>query len=125
MGRNSWQNREDSLDEELVYRSPLDWEENHDSAVLYCVAAEGFVVSRLAAVEGKDGGRNSMAVGGMEDLAAVVMAHSLSVGCKGVVHNLPAAADAVEADFAAVGAALERGVVFVEALVLGEAEGYR
>lgn len=125
MGRKSWQTQGGSLDEESFYRSPLDWEDNHDSAVLYCVAAEGFVVSRLAAVEDKDGGRNSTAVGGMEDLAAVVMARSLSVGCKGVVHNLPAAADAVEADFAAVVAALEKGVVFVEVLVLGEAEVYR
>lgn len=49
--------------------------------MLYDVAVEVAVVGRLAVVEGKGDDRNSMAVGDMEDPAAVVVVHSLSVGC--------------------------------------------
>lgn len=80
------------------------------------------VVSQLAAVEGKGGDRNSMAVGDMEGLAAVVMAHSLSVGCTddyrfGIEHVPPDSVAAV------VVAALERGVVSVKAVEFEEAQG--
>lgn len=94
--------------------------------MLYDVAAEEVVVSQLAVAEGKDDGRNSMAVGDMEDPAVVVMAHSLSVGCTGncrhgIVHVLPDSVEAVEAAGAVVVAALEKGVVLVKALEFEEA----
>ena len=89
-----------------------------------------------AVVEDKDGGRSSMAVGGMEDLTVAVRAHSLSVGCvdgqqQKIVCIHPDAGEVAEAVgvVGAVGAvavaATEMCVVLVNAFEFGESQGYR
>jgi hypothetical protein len=98
--------------------------DNHDSAVPYFVAVEEVVVSLVAEAEDKDDGQNSMAVGGMENLAAaaVVPDHSVSADYKGdrqqmIVQILPeVAADggAADSDGAAAAAA---AVVVAEVVV--------
>lgn len=124
MGQSSRLDQEDSLDEEWVCRSQSDSEDNHGSAVFYDAAAEVAVVNQLAVVEGRGGDQNSMAVGDMEDLAAVVMAHLLSVGHTdnyrhGIEHAPLESVDAV------VAVDSETGVVLVKAVEFGEARGDR
>jgi hypothetical protein len=86
-------------------------------------AVDEAVVSRFAAVEDRDDGQNSTAVGGMEELAAAAAAgsiRSLAVGCKSDLRprmNIPLVA------VAAAVIALERGVELVKALELGVAQG--
>ena len=110
MGQSLRLGQEDSLDGESVCRSRLDSEDNHGSAVFCDAAVEVAVVSQLAVAEGKCGDRNSMAVGDMEDQAAFVTAHSLSVGRTDnyrheIEHAPPESADVVAE------AASERGVM--------------
>lgn len=119
MGQSWRLGQEDSLDEESVCRSQSYSEDNHGSAVLFDVAVEVAVVSQLAVAEGKGADRNSMAVADMEDLAAVVTAHSSSVGrmdnCRhGVEHVPPGSVDVVAV------AASERGVMLAKAVQFGE-----
>lgn len=119
MGQSSRLGQEDSLDEESVCRSQSDSEDNHGSAVLYDVAVELAVVSQLAVAEGKGGDRNSMAVEDMEDLAVVVTAHSLSVGRTDNYRHEREHTPPESVDVVAV-AALERGVMLVKAVQVGE-----